>query len=37
MTGSIIPNPANHARREKIPKPITTIPADLKNRGAYRE
>lgn len=34
MTGFIIPSPANPARREKIPKPITTTPADLKNRGA---
>jgi len=37
MIGSIIPKPANPARREKIPRPITTTPADLKKRGAYRD
>lgn len=33
----MIPIPASPPRREKMPSPITTIPAVLKNSGAYRE
>lgn len=33
----MIPRPANPARSAKTPRPITTMPADLKKRGAYRE
>ncbi len=33
----IIPSPASPARSAKRPRPITTIPADLKNRGACFE
>jgi len=34
MIGFMIPTPANPARSENIPSPITTTPADLKKRGA---
>lgn len=33
--GSIIPNPANPAKKAKTPRPITKTPADLKKSGAY--
>ena len=31
----MIPSPASPERSAKSPRPITTIPADLKNKGAY--
>lgn len=33
-SGLIIPSPASPARRANSPRPITTIPAALKNKGA---
>lgn len=33
----MMPNPASPPRREKMPSPITTIPAVLKNSGACFE
>ena len=35
--GFIMPNPARPATSANAPSPITTIPADLKNRGACFE
>lgn len=35
--GRIIPRPARPASNANIPRPITTIPADLKNNGAFFE
>ena len=32
-----MPKPASPASNANIPRPTTTIPADLKNRGAYFE
>ena len=36
-SGLIIPSPASCANSAKMPSPITTIPADLKNSGACFE
>ena len=33
--GLIIPSPTSAESKANIPKPITTIPADLKNRSLY--
>ena len=33
--GLIIPSPVNPARREKMPRPMTIMPADLKKSDAY--
>jgi len=33
-SGLIMPSPASPARSPNNPRPITTIPADLKNNGA---
>lgn len=33
----MMPSPANPARNANIPSPITTTPADLKNKGAFFE
>lgn len=36
-SGRIAPIPASPPRKEKTPRPITTIPADTKKSGAYRD
>lgn len=33
-SGEMMPSPAKPERSEKMPKPITTMPDDLKNNGA---
>lgn len=35
--GGMMPSPANPARNANNPSPITTTPADLKNKGAFFE